>query len=553
VAVVVHYCDGCGIRIEPDDLADGKAILLEDKAYCPKCAPRFQTAEEEPAEVPKRARPRKPATRPVPFKKKTTTSIMRRPKRVDEYEPDSRAMAPVGPPKKSPLPLVLGICGAAIILIIIIIVASSGGAPDSRRDNARESRLDDRQPDREPDHQPVRQPDRQPVIEPQPMMSKAAELYQSALDYARRNPDDFEGIIDRFDQASRSGPMERALADKIQVTISDWVSRWDAAGQEYWDKTAVSADALMAKGDYEGAAKLWDDFPADKFATLRVRAEKEAARIRSEKAAADALQAVDDDIKAAQKEFTIENIDELRELLDRLLETGRKYQDVQLMIDKLGPVVVRLKEKLGELEEQEQDQWSRDIEELRKKQEAERWAALKAHWQQFYASFDTNAASSLSVGSHSLFDGSSARGWANAVKNDQVTWTAQNGALSGANQNTQSNAVLITHYKQAYFWENYTLSLKARLVAGSCSIAVRTNINEQNQISGAAFALPATGQWVDIRIDVNGDQAVPTIDGQQPGGMNTAYPTGYPAIFLGPGSQVEVKDVSLQLKSIRDR
>ena len=149
-----------------------------------------------------------------------------------------------------------------------------------------------------------------------------------------------------------------------------------------------------------------------------------------------------------------------------------------------------------------------------------------------------------------MYDGNSPRGWTLLTgRDDKVNWTFTGGLISGRNGSAK-NTILGPHYKEAYFWQNYTFTLKIRVVSGNCQVGARCNVNDQRNLSGATFQVPA-GKWVEMKVVANGDQAVATADGQQAGAINTHYPTGYPAIFLMPNSQVEIKDVTMELKSNR--
>lgn len=557
MAVVVHYCDKCGIRIEPEELDEGKAAIIEGKAFCSSCTKKLSSTALRPKIV-KPISKRKPPARSAPVRKKTTTAMVRRSKpgdRVDEYEEDSRPQIPAPVKKKSALPLVLGIAGVLLVVIIIIAVSAGGsGRPE------RESRISEELPQprgyappaREP--QPVK-PD-EPHPQPPPAVSTTQRRYEEALAYGRSHPEEYAEMVDRLEAITREESVGFRLADRIQLTISEWMGRWEQVARQEWERTTTAAQKLAENGDHEAAAKLWDSFPEKfkSFGSYGEESEAEAKRLRKLKDALAALSDIENDIKAAEKDFTVEQIEEAEKLLDKLCEFGGKYDDVDFVVEKLRPAVTKLREQIQKLEQEkftkELEEFNKKQEEERRKQEQERWTALKTFWQTFYGQYDQNAGV-LTIGSHVLYDGSSLKGWAAAVRNENATWTGNTGVIQGTNRGTV-NAVLIPQYKQAYFWENYTITMKIRVAAGSCSMAVRTNVNQQNQISGTMFQVGGGGQWIEMKIEVKGDAATTYVNGQQTAAMNTNYPAGYPSIFLPPNSQVELKDVIFDLKSTRN-
>ncbi len=573
MAVVVHYCDKCGIRIEPEDIEEKRALILGDKAYCPSCAEKVKAAEEaKPVEilhVEEKKKPvskRKTPSRVVPPRKKTTASIARRQKRVDEYEqteekPEGRPL----PKKKSPLPIILGVCGV-IIVIIIIAIAAGGGGDKGKPEKPDISEKPDSGPAKGPGPGVVVEGPTGPVgpVEGPVEESKALKRLQEAMDYGIRHPEDYAKITDMLDAIMREETIGSGEFARIQRVYDDWKVRWETAAEKQWEHTSEAAGELAAKGEHEEGAKLWDNFP-EKFRKLGTYAEDaaaEAKKLRDQKVALDVLKEIEPDIAAAQKQYTLETLAEAEEVLKRLGEFGRKHEDNQPLVDKILPVYKTLKEQVeklweekmtGELEEQRKEQAKKDEEEKRQReqQEQQRWAALKALWQKTYANYDQSAAQALPLGNYTIFDGSSNRGWLLMTGQDpNVTWSFT-GTISGTNNGTKGS-VLATHYKQAYLWENYTFTAKVRIIKGTCFVGVRANINEQNQISGTQF-LPGTGtDWVDMKIEVNGNTATSFINGKQTGSLATGYPAGYPAIFLQKGSQVEIKDVTINLKSTKN-
>ncbi len=560
MAVFVHYCDQCGIRIEPEDIEEGRALVSSDKAYCPACAEKVKATQQKPAQTEEPVSARKPAPRATPrgIKRKTTTSLKRRPrreKRVDEYEQESREREPatILPQKKSPLPLVLGVAGVLVVIVVIIAVSSGGGGKPVNTEHDEFSRLPG---DTHGGYQPDPVEPVEPQYQEQPPSSAALKRYEEAFRYAENNPENYAKVVEKFESILQEETVPFALSTRIQVTISEWMSRWMEAAAREKEKTAKAAKELVAKDDHEGAAKLWENFPEKykKLGSYGEDCQAEAARLRKEKDALAALKELEGDIKAAEKKFTVDEIEQLEKLLEKLCAFGRKYEEIDLVVEKLEPAVTKLREELGALEE---EKWAKEFEEFNKQQEEERkkaaeqrWAALKTHWQTFYQQYDQNAGT-VGIGTYTLFDGRSTTGWTLLTGRDpNVTWQVQTGAIAGRNNGTKG-CVLAPRYKQAYFWEDYTFSVSIRVIAGSCSVAVRANVDQQKRLSGTTFQVPGGGGWVKMKIEVKGDAASATADGKQAGAMNTNYPTGYPAFFLQPNSQVEFKDAILELKTTR--
>jgi hypothetical protein len=568
LAVVVHYCDKCGIRIEPEDIQEEKALLLGDKAFCPSCAQKVMSAEAQPVEEAKTEKPASKRRQPVrvaPPRKKTTASVARRPKRerrVDEYEqPEEKPEGPPLPKKKSPVPLILGVCGVLVVIIIIAIAASGGGKPGTEKPEISEK----------PGGPPVSGPGPGHVVEG-PIgpaegpaeESKALKRLEEAEDYGRRHPEDYAKVTDMLESIMREEAPSTVDAARVQRVYDDWKVRWETAAEAQWKKTTAAAEELAAKGENEKGAKLWDDFPEKfrKLDTYDQDAAAEAKKLRDQQVALEALKEIEGDLAAAEKQYTLETLEEAEGVLKRLGEFGRKHEDIKPLVERILPVYNSLKEKVEKIwkerEAKEMEEWLKDQNEKREEearqreqQDQQRWAALKALWQKTYANYDQGAAQSLPLGNYTIFDGASNKGWIVMTgRDDNVTWSFS-GTISGTN-NGAKGSVLATHYKQAYLWENYTFTAKVRVIKGTCFIGVRANINEQNQISATRF-LPGTGtDWVDVKVEVNGNTATSFVNGNQTGSLGTDYPAGYPAIFLQPNSQVEVKEITIDLKSTKN-
>jgi hypothetical protein len=359
VAVIVHYCDNCGIRIEPEDVQEGKAIVSGDKAYCPECAKKLNVAKQKPKKPPVQVPVRKSTTRVGPVRKKTTASFARRPRRDesgDEYERESHRLAAMSGSKKKTLPLLLGIGGVVVVVIIIAVLAGGSDKPPADRRNAPQV-PGPRTPGDQAGYD-TSKPGPYAGVEKPPVASAAIRKYQAAQDYGKRNPEDYPGVIERLESILNEEAVDFGMRDTIDRAMSEWNGRWDTAAMKEWDKTTEAAGKLTAKGDYEGAAKLYENFPEKYRKFYSEKSEKEIARLRKTKEAIEALKELEPDIKAAQKEFTVDEIDELEKLIEKLCVVGRKYVELDIVVEKLGPVVTRLKKRLSELEDEE---WERDF------------------------------------------------------------------------------------------------------------------------------------------------------------------------------------------------
>lgn len=573
MAVVVHYCDECGIRIEPEDIQEKRALILGDKAYCPSCAEKVKAAEEaKPVEIlpvedkKKPVSKRKTASRVAPPRKKTTASIARRQKRekrIDEYEqPEEKPEGPVLPKKKSPLPIILGVAGV-IIVIIIIALAAGGGGDKGRVETPGVSEKPDTPPATGPGPGRVVEGPVGPVGGPAEE-SKAMKRLEEAIKYGRAHPEDYAKVADMLDVIMREETLNTGEFGRVQRAYDDWKVRWETAAEQRWESTKKAAEELVAKGEYEEAAKQWDAFPEKfkKLDTYGMDAEAEAKRLRDEKIALDAFKEIEGDIAAAEKDYTLETLPDAEKVLERLGEFGRKHEDVKPLVERILPVYKALKEKIEKLQDEkearEMEEWLKGQAEKqeqekqeREQQEQQRWAALRALWPTLYAQYDQGAPQSLPLGNYTIYDGSSSKGWTILTGQDPaVTW-GFTGSITGTNNSTK-NSVLAPHYKQAYFWENYTFQLKIKVLKGTCFIGVRSNINDQRSLSGTNFLPGTSTDWVEMKIEVNGNTATSYVNGKQTGSLATGYPAGYPAVFLQKGSQVEIKDVTINLKSTKN-
>jgi len=372
LSVYVHYCDKCGIRIEPEDVKEGRAVLQDDgQAFCPKCAPKAKDpAKSETGEKPEVKKPplqRKRTTQIRPVKRKTTTSISRRTRRekVDEYEEDDEESArpSYGAKKKSPLPIILGV-GGVIVVIIIIAIATSGSDDKPVRDKGRDGYATNDRSDGPPPPPEYEGAGRKtPVRDDGPRGSQALKKYQEVLEFARINPDNYADIVDKLETVSRSSNIDPELMSRIQISTSEWMGKWDNATRNDWDETSKRADRLVESEEYANAAKLWDDFAVkhERHTAYQEQALAEAKRLRLVATVLEEMKALDGDIKAAERGFTVDQLAKAREVHDKICEFGRKYKELDIVVKKLGPIVIKLREDIDKLEDEE---WARELEGL---------------------------------------------------------------------------------------------------------------------------------------------------------------------------------------------
>jgi hypothetical protein len=349
VAVIVHYCDGCGIRIEPDDISEGRAAILGDKAYCPDCSKKLAIPKKKPDKPAKRTPARKPTTRVGPVRKKTTTSSAKKSRREesdDEYDYESQRFAPAK--KKSSLPVILGICGVIIVIIIIAVATGGSDKNTKNRQNPRQAY----QPPKYGTNNNTTNKEPYRKIEEPPRTNTALKRYQGALEYGRLNPQNYAGMLERLESTLNEEDVDFSLIDRIERTVSEWNGRWDAAATKEWEKVSEAAKKLVEKNDYKGATRLYENFPKKYEKFYVEKSKEEIARLQRHVEAFEAFKGMESDIKAADRDFTVDQLEEAETLFWKMHAFGKKYEDVEELVIKLNITLKKLWAKIEALEEQ---------------------------------------------------------------------------------------------------------------------------------------------------------------------------------------------------------
>lgn len=217
-----------------------------------------------------------------------------------------------------------------------------------------------RQPDRRVEE--ILPPDR--IAEPPPAhalrsspdTAAALKKYEKALEYAKNNPEDYAGIVERFKSILREGGVSIGVADQVQRAISDCTQQWEKAAKEEWDNTSEAADKMAAGGDYEGAAKLLGEFPLKyrQVGDYGEQRDAEAARLRRLAEVSAALKEIEPDIQAAGREFTLNEVGQAVALLGKLSEFARKYEGTELVTTKVVPAIAGLTRTIEMLQTEQQ-------------------------------------------------------------------------------------------------------------------------------------------------------------------------------------------------------
>jgi len=106
----IVYCGVCGDRILEPDFKKGKAVTINTKNYCPKCA------KDVAKEGPVKGTTTPPASEPPSARRLETRRIP-----LADKPPRPGAKFPI------PMPFVIAIAVGIVAIILLVIVLSRGG------------------------------------------------------------------------------------------------------------------------------------------------------------------------------------------------------------------------------------------------------------------------------------------------------------------------------------------------------------------------------------------------------------------------------------------
>ncbi len=256
-----------------------------------------------------------------------------------EHRPGTREPVRM-PPSGSNRGLLLALAGIAATAVIVIALALAFG---------RSKKPDTTEP---PGGGAAIKPSDTPADAEKTRLSVLGTLYEDILKYANKNPDDYAGIVGKYESLLPKASADVALSSKIKTDIASWKRRWEDAARRDWDEATESAKRLLEAGDYQSGARLWESFIA-KYKNLGdygERAENLAVHFSE---IGRAMTAIADTVKATDRDFNAENIGEAQETLKALNEFAEKYKTLAPVVEKVEAASAKLRQKIAGLQKQD--------------------------------------------------------------------------------------------------------------------------------------------------------------------------------------------------------
>jgi len=274
MGIAIRYCDKCRTRISPGDIESGKALELDDKAYCRKCSKEVRPAPE--AEPEKSATPRRvrKSTRvgkrkgnPLtdsnlfnPFQKLPQDEQKARPKKrptpgrspASKPAPTTRRQVPSArvqraEPGKPLSPVVKGVIGGGLILVLILVIVFALVGSDEGSGKPGGSA----RPEKRPRPKPVKREDRRD--------KEARKVWKAAFEFAGANPDEWTEVRGRLDEA-----LEAVRGTKYEKRIEERIASGDleaeARGKASYGNFEQNAMEHWRNRDFDRALAQIQDF-----------------------------------------------------------------------------------------------------------------------------------------------------------------------------------------------------------------------------------------------------------------------------------------------------
>jgi len=223
----------------------------------------------------------------------------------------SSARSEAAPPGK--MSMVLAAAGGALVLLIGGMYLLSGrnenaGRTDGRKGVTPKTETVAEKKPVEPLRPAVPRPTEfQPKppetkLTPSPQEQKAAEMFAAAEDFARKNPDDVDGVVRQYTQVIEMGK-GTAVADRVEAVVKEIQRKLGTAAAAALQEVKTESDKLAESGDFDAALAKLDEIKkqektyalvAETYATAR-----KALVEKAEAAVKEALRKSDEVLQAS--------------------------------------------------------------------------------------------------------------------------------------------------------------------------------------------------------------------------------------------------------------
>jgi len=183
---------------------------------------------------------------------------------VQVPSPKDAALEPAGaPPAKGPkMKVAIPIIAACLTIAVVLLFVSSRNLPEEKESAPSETVTETR-------------------AEPEAEDEKGdlEDIFQHVKNYAKSSPDNYRGIIDRFEKVKERGAgtvYEFKAEDEAEL----WRKKWTIAALAEFASRQKKAIELSLAGKLEEARKVWEEFPEDlQPETVKERVEQEIASL----------------------------------------------------------------------------------------------------------------------------------------------------------------------------------------------------------------------------------------------------------------------------------
>ncbi|MFH1422409.1 MAG: hypothetical protein ABIH42_06840, partial [Planctomycetota bacterium] len=513
MGVSVRYCDNCGIRIDPRSIDSGEAYVDNILAYCPKCAPALAPVEEAaPAEQP----PRAPAPTPVfvQQQRKRPTGVIK--KKVDparykikkEHKIEERRQTyGVSNPyeKKRLSPVLKGVLIGGIVFLVIIVAMILLANKENRDPYKEEPVSTRRQIDDEPvkivtPPKPIDIPIKDPVAQ---RGTPADERWKEISEFVEKNPEEYNRIVELMESAQREFP---ELAPRVNISLPKIMGTWERKAKELFSKAEEDSKTAENEEDFEKALSVYESLSdvCKKYPACMDDIKEQIEKLKQLKNAKAEYEEIKVLLESIDPSLGIEKLREIREQAIDFTTTyiGTIYEEkLEEQINKLVEMITDIEREAWTQEQKEREEKERAEREKKEKEkialQGQNWeeqrALIDAVWIQ--SGLDKTALAALEASkAYRLCNNVDTNGWISGG-NKNCTWEIKDECIVGINSSTEEADVLMTNYKQQYFWENYSFECNVYLVKGSGSVIVRCGVLPGLGIIGGIEKL-TQNEWV---------------------------------------------------------
>jgi|GEM_PF-3917874 len=591
--VIAFYCEQCNRRISQEEIEEGNIAKTEHGYICAECAQKLKLLLEK-----EKSKKKQSGVSPVAVSSQTVeqkngdkreskiTTYNIREEVVDEYalygldKKVTRAIPQTPQKKKSPTPFILGGMGLLLLLILAIIALSSGNSsqkeyvtnPNEKSGISPE--ISTRGGSNEPPKTPIEDPwanrqdiDRPGVLDHPSQQTEEKEgpwknEFEDAMAFKRRNPDDYAGVRDKLADILRKygDKMDFSFRNKIETEQDKWEDEWRKKAEKAFED---ARNKVKEAQTLEEKLRVWENF-SKRFLDVgdtRKKIEEEKAILNSVK---EAITKFPEYVKEAEEMLAKRDyLGAGTKIKEWLTEYVEPYEDETEENQKLLALLTKERDEANALLERINKEYEAYLSQARQNPEKQptpgneqqpsgdtpwkNWEAYKKLLEQNFARLDGDAQNpELSPGSSSTISRIARLGQGIEIKPVQ-------GEGNEITNSGVADAGIYPAFKKVYLWEAYTMSLRIKVTNGEARIGIRMNYTQQG-MRGNAYRM-GSGDWVDLKVEVEKDKAEIYINGQKGNTIlldsDNNPPVGFPIIILNPGAKIMCGRWEINLKTMR--